>query len=167
MTESHAKATPPNPPNASQPHAAQQDTPHPDLPIWACGALAPRAPRPSDGDGFFLLLGLNFLISMALVTGLWLWMHQTRPPAVAVLDVAELYRLKEAQVTAVLVEPRSTDTQRAQALRQVTEFGQEVARLMQTLPETCRCLVLARGSVLARSADLPDLTDRARRELGL
>ena len=29
-----------------------------------------------------------------------------------------------------------------EALREVTEFGQEVARLMQTLPETCRCLVL-------------------------
>jgi hypothetical protein len=137
------------------------------LPVWAGGSLAPRVPRPSEGDGFFLVTGMNLLLSAGLVAAALMWMHQTRPPAIAVLDVAELYRLKEAQVTALLVEPRTTDTQRAQALRQVTEFGQEVASLMQTLPQTCRCLVLARGSVLARSTDLPDLTDEARKRLGL
>lgn len=137
------------------------------LPVWAGGSLAPRVPRPSEGDGFFLVTGMNLLLSAGLVAAALLWIHQTRPPSIAVLDVAELYRLKEAQVTALLVEPRTTDTQRAQALRQVTEFGQEVASLMQTLPQTCRCLVLARGSVLARSTDLPDLTDEAKKRLGL
>jgi len=162
------------------PEAASNDAATPDsgqtspaeqslatLPVWAGGSLAPRVPRPSEGDSFFLVTGMNLLLSAGLVAAALLWMHQTRPPAIAVLDVAELYRLKEAQVTALLVEPRTTDTQRAQALRQVTEFGQEVASLMQTLPQTCRCLVLARGSVLARSTDLPDLTDEAKKRLGL
>ena len=67
------------------------------LPVWAGGRLAPRVPRPSEGDGFFLVTGMNLMLSAGLVAAALLWMHQTRPPAIAVLDVAELYRLKEAQ----------------------------------------------------------------------
>ena len=56
-----------------------------------------------------LLVGANALVSAALIALAYLWLVPERLPALAVLDVAELYRLKELQVAAVLVKRDASD----------------------------------------------------------
>ena len=114
-----------------------------------------------------LLVGLNALVSAALVALAHLWLAAPRAPALAVLDVAELYRLKELQVAAVLVKRDASDEERTGALRGAAGFGAEVSTLLQKLPEECRCVVLARGAVVGAAPLLRDLTPDVRRHLGL
>jgi hypothetical protein len=112
-----------------------------------------------------VVIAVNALVSAALIALAELWL--AHPPALAVLDVAELYRLEESQVAAVLVKSDASDEERAKALRHAASFGTEVSALLQTLPEECRCLVLARGAVVGSASSLPDLTPEVRRRLGL
>lgn len=113
-----------------------------------------------------LLVGLNALVSAALVA-LALLFAFPRAPALAVLDVAELYRLKELQVAAVLVKRDASDEERTGALRGAAGFGAEVSTLLEKLPDECRCVVLARGAVVGAAPLLRDLTPDVRRRLGL
>ena len=114
-----------------------------------------------------ILVAINLLTSAAIVAAGVFWLLPARLPAFAVLDVGELYRLKEAQVTAVLVKRDASDEDRATALRRAAAFGAEVTSLVDALPAECNCLVLARGAVMGAGARLPDLTPDARRRLGL
>ena len=113
------------------------------------------------------LLGANALVSAALIALVHLWLLPERLPALAVLDVAELYRLKELQVAAVLVKRDASDEERTAALRRAAGFGTEVSTLLQALPNECRCVVLARGAVMGSEPLLRDLTPDVRRRLGL
>ena len=114
-----------------------------------------------------LLVGANALVSAALIALVHLWLVPERLPALAVLDVAELYRLKELQVAAVLVKRDASDEERAGALRRTAGFGTEVSTLLQALPAECHCIVLARGAVMGSEPLLRDLTPDVRRRLGL
>jgi len=117
-----------------------------------------------------LLIVFNALVSLALVAGLggvWAWMQRPEKPTFGTLDVAELYRLKESQVAAMLVKRDIGDTERALAIQRAADFGGEVSRLIETLPTECACLVLTRGAVLGSGAQLVDLTPDVRRRLGL
>lgn len=114
-----------------------------------------------------MLMIANALLSAVFVVGYALWFAPARVPLLAVLDVGELYRLKESQVAAVLVKRDSTDEDRALALKRASAFGPELTNLIQSLPEECRCLILARGAVVGPAPLLPDLTPEVRRRLGL
>lgn len=117
--------------------------------------------------GAAVLILSNALLSAVLVAAYALWFAPPRAPVLAVLDVGELYRLKERQVATVLVKRDSTDEDRALALKRAAAFGLEVTNLMQSLPDECRCLILARGAVVGPAPLLPDLTPEVRRRLGL
>jgi hypothetical protein len=114
-----------------------------------------------------LLMGINALVSAALIAVVHVWLVPERRPAMAVLDVAELYRLKELQVGALLIKRDASDEERAGALRRAAVFGTEVSTLLEALPSECRCIVLARGAVIGSEPLLRDLTPDARRRLGL
>mgnify|MGYP000904106626 CR=1 FL=1 len=114
-----------------------------------------------------ILILTNALLSAVLIGAYALWFAPVKMPPVAVLDVGELYRLKETQVATVLVKRDSTDEDRAVALKRAAAFGLEVTRLIQSLPDECRCLILARGAVVGPAPLLPDLTPEVRRRLGL
>jgi hypothetical protein len=114
-----------------------------------------------------LLLVFNVLLSAGVLAAYVQWFAPARAPALAVLDVGELYRLKETQVATVLVKRDSSDEDRTQALKRAAGFGLEVTRLIESLPEECRCLILARGAVVGPATHLPDLTPEVRRRLGL
>lgn len=113
------------------------------------------------------LIATNAALTVALVAVYAYWLAPARATSFAVLDVGELYRLKEHQVAAVLVKRDASDEDRAAALKQAAAFGPEVTALLQALPEECRCLVLARGAVIGPAQRLPDLTPDIRRRLGL
>jgi hypothetical protein len=114
-----------------------------------------------------LLIAINTFVSLAMLGGVSAWLLRSQKPTFATLDVAELYRLKESQVAAVLVKRDIGDMERAMAIQRAAAFGGEVSKLIETLPEECGCLVLTRGAVLGSGADLLDLTPDVRRRLGL
>ena len=114
-----------------------------------------------------LLVLANALLSALLVLAYALWFAPAAAPRLAVLDVSELYRLKETQVAKVLVKLDASEADRALALQRASAFGLELTNLIQALPEECHCLVLARGAVVGPAPLLPDLTPDVRRRLGL
>ena len=114
-----------------------------------------------------LLILANGLLSAVFVLAYALWFAPGSTQQIAVLDVGELYRLKETQVAALLVKRDITNADRALALQRASAFGLEVTSLIQSLPEECRCLILARGAVVGPAPHLPDLTPEVRRRLGL
>lgn len=113
------------------------------------------------------LIAINALVSLATVAGIALWMQHTRQPAFGTLDVAELYRLKETQVAAVLVKRDSADSDRLMAIQQAAAFGAELGKIIESLPQECGCMVLARGAVLGTGVQLVDLTPAVQLRLGL
>ena len=113
------------------------------------------------------LIAINAVVSLALAAGVSALMQRTQKPTFGTLDVAELYRLKEAQVAAVLVKRDSGDAERIVAIQRAAVFGAELSKLIETLPEECGCLVLIRGAVLGSGAQLVDLTPAVRQRLGL
>ncbi len=117
--------------------------------------------------GASVLIFSNALLSAAFIGAYALWFAPAKVPVLAVLDVGELYRLKETQVATVLVKRDSTDEDRVVALKRAAAFGLEVTNLIQSLPEECHCLILARGAVVGPAPLLPDLTPEVRRRLGL
>jgi hypothetical protein len=114
-----------------------------------------------------VMLVANAAVTTALVLGYVHWMAPAQPPRLAVLDVGEIYRLKEMQVTAVLMKGDATEEERSSALKAAGAFGNEVTNLLRALHEECQCLVLARGAVIGQPLALPDLTLDVRRRLGL
>lgn len=120
-----------------------------------------------NGRTLLALVGMNALLSAALLFGYALWMAPPPAPRLAVLDVAELYRLKEMQVTALLTKRDATEEERSGALKAAGTFGTEVTTLLRALHEECQCLVLARGAVIGQPQALPDFTPDMRRRLGL
>jgi len=115
-----------------------------------------------------LLLALsNALLSAVLVAAYALYFAPRGAPLLAVLDVGELYRLKETQVAAVLVKRDASQEDRALALKGANAFGLELTELLQSLPQECRCLILARGAIVGPAPVLRDLTPEVRRRLGL
>ena len=113
------------------------------------------------------LIAINTVVSLALAAGVAAWMQRTQKPTFGTLDVAELYRLKEAQVAAVLVKRDSGDAERILAIQRAAIFGADLSKLIDTLPEECGCLVLTRGALLGSGAQLIDLTPAVRQRLGL
>jgi hypothetical protein len=114
-----------------------------------------------------LLVAINALISAAFLVAYASWFAQGAAPTFALLDVGELYRLKEAQVTAVLMKRDASEEERVTALKHAAQFGHEVTNLIERLPAECRCLVLTRAAVIGPAPRLADLTPEVRRRLGL
>lgn len=113
------------------------------------------------------LIGINAVLSLAITAGVGHWVLRSHRPVFATLDVAELYRLKESQIAAILVKRDSPDSERVLAIQRAAAFGAELSKVIETLPDECRCLVLARGALLGSDAQLIDLTPRVRQRLGL
>ena len=114
-----------------------------------------------------LLIAINTLVSLALIGSVSAWMQRVEKPAFGTLDVAELYRLKERQVAALLVKHDVNDAERAIAIQRAAAFGKELSKLIEALPANCACLVLNHGAVLGSGAQVVDLTADVRRRLGL
>lgn len=122
--------------------------------------------QPSRLTVLLLMLLLNAIVSAGLIHAHARWLSPSMP-RFAVLDVAELYRLKEAHAAALLTRSAVSDGERVALLHGVQGFGMEVTRQIQQVTRDCRCLLLARGAVVGQDSLLPDLTPDVRQRLGL
>ena len=90
---------------------------------------------------------------------------------VAVVDVAAVYRWKEAQFTALLTQPGTDLRADASAPLLAAEFGRQLPRALDDIAAECRCLLLTRA-VLAGApehvaAHVADLTATLKQKLGM
>ena len=83
---------------------------------------------------------------------------------VGIVDVAEVYRAKEAEFTRSITAAPSEET-RAQALRVAGEFARRLPRALEELPRDCNCLVVLKSAVAAASPRSMDLTHELRKKL--
>lgn len=108
-----------------------------------------------------LLGGAMTLCVSVLVTACGLLAYDrlvVRPAQViGVVDVAEIYRLKEAEFAALMTRGNS-DADRQQAMGLATSFARRLPRALEELPADCRCLVVLKSAVAGPTARTLDLT---------
>lgn len=85
---------------------------------------------------------------------------------VGVVDVGEVYRLKEAEFTR-LVTKAASDDERQQALVVARQFAQRLPLALEELPRDCRCLVVIRTAIAGVPPHAVDLTALLQRKVAL
>lgn len=83
---------------------------------------------------------------------------------IGVVDVAEVYRQKEAEFTLILTRAGS-DAEREQAMRMARSFAQRLPLALEELPRECGCLVVLKTAVAAPAPRTVDLTAQLRRKV--
>jgi predicted alpha/beta hydrolase family esterase len=87
---------------------------------------------------------------------------------IGVVDVAEVYRAKEAEFTEILTktlsQPHSEDD-RQKALAMAKTFAQRLPAALDELPRECGCLVLLKTAVAGPTPNTVDLTAQLRRKV--
>ena len=81
------------------------------------------------------------------------------------VDVAEIYRLKEAEFAALMTRGNS-DADRQQAMDLATSFARRLPRALEELPADCRCLVVLKSAVAGPTARTLDLTPVLKTKVG-
>lgn len=83
---------------------------------------------------------------------------------IGVVDVAEVYRAKEAQFTQLLTQSRSEED-RQRALVMARAFAQRLPAALDELPQECGCLVVLKTAVAGPTPNTVDLTAQLRRKV--
>ena len=83
---------------------------------------------------------------------------------IGVVDVAEVYRTKEAEFTQILTKV-STEEDRQQALLMARTFAQRLPIALDELPRDCACLVFIKTAVAGPTPNTIDLTAQLRRKV--
>lgn len=115
-------------------------------------------------------IALHALVAAGLVaTGLLLYDRLVLRPAlmVGVVDLAEVYRVKEAEFTLLLTQAGDdAEPQRQRALALARGFAQRLPAALDELPRECGCLVVLKSAVAGAPHSL-DLTPALRRKVDL
>jgi hypothetical protein len=85
---------------------------------------------------------------------------------IGVVDIGEVYRAKEAQFAQLLTKSAS-EADRAKALEMAKQFAKQLPIALEELPKECRCLVVAKASVIGSPANMIDLTALLKRKVEL
>lgn len=80
------------------------------------------------------------------------------------VDVGEVYRLKEAEFTAIVTKS-SSDGERERAMGLARVFAQRLPLALDELPGECGCLVMLKSAVAAPSPRAIDLTAHLKAKL--
>lgn len=113
------------------------------------------------------LLLANALVSLVVVAGALLLYDRLviRPArAIGVVDLAEVYRVKEDEFTRRLTAAHSEE-ERQTTLQMAKTFAQRLPVALESLPAECGCLVLLKASVASPTPQTVDLTPRLRQKL--
>lgn len=76
---------------------------------------------------------------------------------IGVVDIGEVYRLKEAEFTQIVTKSASED-ERQRALAMARQFAQRLPVALEELPRDCACLVVVRSAVAGIPPNATDLT---------
>ena len=85
---------------------------------------------------------------------------------IGVVDVGEVYRLKEAEFTQIVTKSCSED-ERQRALSMARQFAQRLPLALEELPRECACLVVVRSAVAGLPPHATDLTALLKRKVDL
>jgi hypothetical protein len=92
---------------------------------------------------------------------------RARALRIAVVDVAAVYRSKEAQFTTLLTEPGSNARTDTSAPQLAAEFARQLPQAIAELATECRCLLLTRAAVAGQPEHVADLTGTLKQKLGM
>ena len=115
--------------------------------------------------GFGLhLLATTFIVAIALSA----YHRFVFNPAqrIGVVDVAEVYRAKEAQFAEQLTRGESEE-QRQKALTMAREFAQRLPLALDELPRECNCLVVVKSTIVGSTEAVIDMTALLKQKVGL
>ena len=107
------------------------------------------------------------MFTLFIVAGTLLFYDRTvvRPAQrVGMVDVAEVYRQKEAEFTLMLTKT-SSDEDRQKALLMARAFAQRLPAALEELPRDCDCLVVLKSAVAGPTPHTVDLTSQLRRKV--
>ncbi len=112
-------------------------------------------------------LSLHALLSLLTVAAaLALYDRMVVRPAliVGVVDVAEVYRAKEAEFTQMLTRTASEED-RQKALLMARAFAQRLPVALEELPRDCSCLVVLKSAIAGPTPHTLDVTPLLRRKV--
>jgi hypothetical protein len=110
---------------------------------------------------------LQALLAVVTAAGLIAaYHHWVVTPALrfGLVDVGEVYRLKEAEFTAIVTKA-SSDAERERAMSLARAFAQRLPTALDELPAECGCLVMLKSAVAAPSPRAMDLTAQLKAKL--
>ncbi|MDO8771598.1 MAG: hypothetical protein Q7K57_23385 [Burkholderiaceae bacterium] len=109
----------------------------------------------------------NALLLLFLVAGgLALYDRIVVRPAlvIGVVDVAEVYRSKEAEFTQILTKT-ALEEDRQKALLMARVFAQRLPVALEELPRDCNCLVVLKSAIAGWTSHTVDLTPLLRKKV--
>ena len=109
-------------------------------------------------------LATGFIVAIALLAYDRLVVRPAQ--LIGVVDVGEVYRLKEAEFTQLVTKTTSED-ERQKALAMARQFAQRLPPALDELSHDCHCLVLVRTSVAGVPPNAVDLTALLKRKVAL
>lgn len=112
------------------------------------------------------LLGHGLLTLLVVSAALAAYDRLVLRPAlvIGVVDVAEVYRAKEAEFTQILTKA-SSEEDRQKALFMARTFAQRLPVALEELPRECGCLVVLKSAVAGPTPNTVDLTAALRRKV--
>lgn len=116
---------------------------------------------------FAVSAGISLALAIA-VSFAWHWLPQWDKKhhlRVAVVDIAAIMKIKEAQFTEMLSKPGVTDDDRRKSYDQIQRFGADLGAAVKELPQKCGCIVLNKAAIVVGEAE--DLTADLKTSLGM
>jgi len=112
----------------------------------------------------FFLHALLSLLMVSATLGLYDRMVVRPALIVGVVDVAEVYRAKEAEFTQMLTRTASEED-RQKALLMARAFAQRLPLALEELPRDCNCLVVLKSAIAGPTPHTLDVTALLRRKV--
>jgi hypothetical protein len=113
------------------------------------------------------LLAINAVVSALIVAGALLAYDRmvVRPAqTIGIVDVAQIYALKEAEFSQRLNRSGS-DEDRQQAMLLARDFSRRFPAALEELPRDCNCLVVIKAAVVGQTGRTVDLTNHLKAKL--
>ncbi|MEO8152369.1 MAG: hypothetical protein ABI605_04805 [Rhizobacter sp.] len=109
------------------------------------------------------------IASMVVALGIVIYHRFVLPTSMrfGVVDVGEVYRLKEKQLLDMVTKPTVTDADKERAIAMALEFTKTLPAALEQLPRECKCFVLVRSAVAAESPSTVDLTPLLKSKIGV
>jgi hypothetical protein len=83
------------------------------------------------------------------------------------VDVNEVYRLKEKQLLDMVTKPTVSDADKQGAIEAAAAFAKALPAALEQLPIECGCFVLVRSAVAAPTGNTVDLTPLLKKKVGV